>query len=110
MFTSNTAEHDAANQRLLQKSAELITLSAAFVATFVGSGIFRLRLRQSLRQRSKPALSQQALPKDLAARPTGAHVRRVFCCHRICTLDPSAGSCFNRFLWQMWSNSLRLFC
>src|SRR5438094_3453535 len=53
MFTSNTAEHDAANRRMLQKSAELKTLSAAFVATFVGSGIFRLRLRQSLRQRCK---------------------------------------------------------
>src|SRR5437762_13664891 len=53
MFTSNTAEHDAANQRLLQKSAEPKTLSAAFVATFVGSGIFRLRLRQSLRRRCK---------------------------------------------------------
>src|SRR5205823_14831764 len=38
---------------LLQKSAEPKTLSAAFVATFVGSGIFRLRLRQSLRRRCK---------------------------------------------------------
>src|SRR6266581_2509289 len=38
---------------LLQKSAALKTLSAAFVATFVRSGIFRLRLRQSLRQRCK---------------------------------------------------------
>src|SRR5438094_6536210 len=53
MFTSNTAEHDAANRRMLQKSAELKTVSAAFVATFVESGIFRLRLRQSLRQRCK---------------------------------------------------------
>src|SRR5439155_8745382 len=33
--------------------SELKTLSAAFVATFVGLGIFRLRLRQSLRQRCK---------------------------------------------------------
>src|SRR5437868_5867484 len=41
------------NSRRLQKSAELRTLSAAFVATFVRSGIFRPRLRQSLRQRCK---------------------------------------------------------
>src|SRR5438094_8186528 len=81
MFTSNTAEHDAANRRMLQKSAELKTVSAAFVATFVGSGIFRLRLRQSLRQRCKTSTFATGSVRLVRACPKTApsRLRRILC-------------------------------
>jgi len=50
----------------LQKSAELKTLSSAFVATFVGSGIFFDKGFDKVCDKDvKPALSQQALAKIL---------------------------------------------
>src|SRR5438105_1332099 len=48
-------------EAVAKKSAELKTLSPAFVATFVGSGIFRPRPRQRLRQRCKTSVVMKRL-------------------------------------------------